>query len=156
VIFDRTQNDVDTAIRLRNEKVKNFKTLTNEEISVLEKGTITINTLNRIENKQAELRDMLVQLGYSFFIIETKKWTENDIFDATEFERIINNLDKFKDAFSKMTTTPNTPDVSYYFQSINDIEKILFDLGFLVDNTMKNINFSWAIGLADTGLNFTS
>ena len=52
MIFDRTQNDVDTAIRLRREKVQTFQELTESEIVILEKGTLTINTLNRIESKQ--------------------------------------------------------------------------------------------------------
>ena len=57
MIFDRTQNDVDTAILLRNTKVKKFETLTESEIATLEKGTLTINTLNRIEAKQEELKN---------------------------------------------------------------------------------------------------
>ena len=63
MIFDRTQEDVDTAVRLRNEKVKEFKNLTNEEINTLERGTITINTLNRIENKQTEIAELFSRLS---------------------------------------------------------------------------------------------
>ena len=165
MIFDRTQNDVDTAIRLRSEKVKfdpvtmqpiNPEELTESEIATLEKGTITHNTLNRIESKQEELKDLLIALGHSFFSLTTKTWTANDIFNEVDFRRIINNLDKLKEAFTTMITTPKTPEPNYYFQNINDIEKILFDLDFLINNARKNINLSWAIGTADTGLNFTS
>ena len=56
MIFDRTQNDVDTAILLRDTKVKNFETLTESEIATLEKGMLTINTLNRIETKQRRIK----------------------------------------------------------------------------------------------------
>ena len=63
MIFDRTQNDVDAAISLRNKKVKGFESLTSEEINTLERGTITINTLNRIENKQMELANLFSQLS---------------------------------------------------------------------------------------------
>ena len=35
MIFDRTQNDVDTAIFLRDTKVKNFEELTESEIVIL-------------------------------------------------------------------------------------------------------------------------
>ena len=54
MIFDRTQNDVDTAILLRDTKIKKFETLTESEIATLEKGMLTINTLNRIEDRQEQ------------------------------------------------------------------------------------------------------
>ena len=64
MIFDRTQNDVDTAILIRSEKVQNFETLTESEIATLEKGTLTINTLNRIENKQSELKNLVFRFFF--------------------------------------------------------------------------------------------
>ena len=68
MIFDRTQNDVDTAILLRNTKVKNFETLTESDIATLEKGTLTINTINRIENKQEEFVKTI--LSYKMELVE--------------------------------------------------------------------------------------
>ena len=68
MIFDRTQNDVDTAILLRDTKVKKFETLTESEIATLEKGTLTINTLNRIENKQEEFVKTI--LNYKMELVE--------------------------------------------------------------------------------------
>ena len=155
MIFDRTQNDVDTAIRIRREKVQTFQELTESEITTLEKGTITYNTLNRIESKQAQLQEVLKQLGY-LVDIEAKHWTESDIFDEAEFDRILRNLDELTALIAMLSTTPPIPEMQYHFQNINDIEKILFDLDFLLGNAEKNINFAWAIGIADTGLNFTS
>ena len=43
MIFDRTQDDVDTAILLRDTKVKKFEALTESEIETLEKGTLVLN-----------------------------------------------------------------------------------------------------------------
>ena len=91
MIFDRTQNDVDTAVRLRNEKVKEFKNLTSEEINTLERGTITINTLNRIENKQIEIAELFSNLSINVDI-ENKNWEETQIFNRVEFQRILDNL----------------------------------------------------------------
>lgn len=156
MIFDRTQNDVDASIRIRREKVQTFQMLTEAEIETLEKGMLTINTINRIEDKQAELKSRLVESGHSFFNIESQNWSQEDIFDESNFNRIVKNLDVLKDVLGEMKSTPKTPEAIYYFQNINDIEKILFDLDFLLDNAQKNINFAWAIGTADTGLNFTS
>lgn len=156
MIFDRNQNDVDTAILLRDTKVKNFEALTEIEIATLEKGTLTINTLNRIESKISELNSLLETLGYVPFDMVVKTWEYTDIFSVDEFNRIIANVGMLRAAIPMMKDTPDTPLAEYYYSNINDLEKILYDVDFLLNNSQKNVNFSWAIGIADTGLNFTS
>lgn len=156
MIFDRTQNDVDTAVALRDTKVKNFAALTESEIATLEKGTLTINTLNRIESKISELNSILETLGYVPLDIVIKNWKYTDIFSVDEFSRIVANVGMLRAAIPVMKDTPDTPLAEYYFSNINDLEKILYDIDFLLNNSKRNVNFSWAIGIADTGLNFTS
>ena len=99
MIFDRTQNDVDTAILLRDTKVKKFETLTESEIATLEKGMLTINTLNRIETKQEELKNLFNEIGYWNTSIINKTWGENDIFNVDEFQRILDNTNILRQAF---------------------------------------------------------
>jgi hypothetical protein len=143
MIFDRTQNDVDTAIRLRNEKVKfdpitmqpiNPEELTESEIASLEKGTITYNTLNRIENKQDELKNLFNDMGYWNTPITNKVWGENDIFNVDEFQRIIDNTNILRQAFFVYKSTPNTPPVSYHYNDINALEKILYNLDVMIND----------------------
>jgi hypothetical protein len=143
VIFDRTQNDVDTAIRLRNEKVKfdhitmqpiNPEALTESEIATLEKGTITYNTLNRIENKQEELKNLFNDMGYWNTLIINKVWGENDIFNVDEFQRILDNINVLRQAFFVYKDTPNTPPISYHYNDINSLEKILYDLDVMIND----------------------
>ena len=147
MIFDRTQNDVDTAIRLINEKVKfdsvtmqpiNPEVLTESEIATLEKGTLTINTLNRIENKQEELKNLFNNMGYWNTPITSKVWGENYIFNVDEFERIIDNTNVLRQAFFVYKDTPNTPPVSYHYSNINALEKILYDLDVMI-NDVKSL-----------------
>ena len=141
MIFDRTQNDVDTAILLRDTKVKNFEELTESEIATLEKGTITINTLNRIENKQEELKNLFNDMGYWNTSITNKQWTENDIFDNNcerDFQRILDNTNILRQAFFVYKDTPNTPPVSYHWQDINALEKILYDLDVMINDVKSN------------------
>ena len=132
MIFDRTQNDVDTAILLRNTKVKKFETLTESEIATLEKGTLTINTLNRIESKQEELKNLFNGIGYWNTLITNKTWSENDIFNVDEFQRILDNTNVLRNAFFVYQDTPNTPPISYYWDDINALEKILYDLEVMI------------------------
>ena len=138
MIFDRTQNDVDTAILIRNTKVKKFESLTESDINYLERGTFTINTLNRIENKQDELKNLFNDMGYWNTPITNKVWGENDIFNVDEFQRILDNTNVLRQAFFVYKDTPNTPPVSYHWQDINDLEKILYDLDVMI-NDVKSL-----------------
>ncbi len=150
MIFDRTQNDVDTAIRLRNEKVKfdpitmqpiNPEELTESEIATLEKGTITYNTLNRIETKQEELKNLFNDMGYWNTPITNKVWGENDIFNVDEFQRILDNTNVLRQAFFVYKNTPNTSPVSYHYNDINALEKILYDLDVMISNVKADYRF---------------
>ena len=138
MIFDRTQNDVDTAILLRNTKVKNFETLTESDIATLEKGTLTINTLNRIESKQEELKNLFNEMGYWNTSITNKTWGENDIFNEDEFKRILDNANVLRQAFFVYKDTPNTPPISFYWNDINALEKILYDLDVMINDVKSN------------------
>ena len=138
MIFDRTQNDVDTAIILRREKVQKFQELSESEIATLEKGTLTINTLNRIENKQEELKNLFNDMGYWNTPITNKVWGENDIFNANEFQRILDNTNVLRQAFFVYKVTPNTPPISYYWDDINALEKILFDLDVMINDVKSH------------------
>ena len=91
MITDRTLQDVENAILIRNKKVKTFQSLTEEDINVLEKGLVTIVTLNRVEQKQAELKNLLNSIGYWNTPIINKEWSYEQIFDDKELERLFNN-----------------------------------------------------------------
>ena len=134
MIFDRTQNDVSAAISLRHDKVQKFQALTESEIAILEKGTMTINTLNRIENKQEELKNLFNDMGYWNTPITNKVWGENDIFNVDDFQRILDNTNVLRQAFFVYKNTPNTPPVSYHYNDINALEKILYDLDVMIND----------------------
>ena len=150
MIFDRTQNDVDTARIIRNEKVKfdpitmqplNLDELTPTELEILTKGTFNYTDLNRIENKQEELKNLFNDMGYWNTPITNKTWGENDIFNADEFQRILDNTNVLRQAFFVYKDTPNTPPVSYYFEDINALEKILFDIDVMINDVKANYRF---------------
>lgn len=147
MIFDRTQNDVDIAILLRNEKVKfdpitmqptNLDELTPTELATLNKGTFNYTDLNRIETKQDELKNLFNEMGYWNTPITNKVWNGTQIFDEAEFQRIIDNLNILRDAFFVYSNTPKTPPVSYHFEDINALEKILYDLDVMINNVKSN------------------
>lgn len=138
MIFNRTQSDIDSAISIRETKVKKFQELTSDEVETLEKGTMTINTLNRIENKQEELKSLFNSMGYWNTPIITKTWDYTNIFNVSEFQRILYNLDILRNAFFVYTDTPKTPNVSYHFDDINALEKILYDLDVMINDVKSH------------------
>jgi hypothetical protein len=138
MIIDRSQEDVNAAIDLRNTKIKTFEELTESDIKTLERGFFTINTLNRIEQKQKELSDILALYGYVSNCENKTDWIETDIPNESDYQRILDNMDKLKNSYTYMKTTPNTPTDLFHFQKMNDAEKILVDIEFLIDNMVSS------------------
>lgn len=138
MIYDRTQIDITKAKKIRDEYVKKFSELTTEQIEQLERGCLTHNTLNRIENKQIELKALFSNLCYFVKNIKTKTWEISDVFYKSDFERILNNLNLLVNAFFVYSNTPNIPNSNLTkYSTINDIEKILVDLEKMI-NELKD------------------
>lgn len=124
MITDRTQKDVDAARKIRAEKVQKFIELTEADINTLERGFITTNTLNRIENKQSELKEILHEAGYSVNIIN-RTWQYNDFFNNSELNRLIENDKILRKNFELFPDMPSIPQPKYSYNNINALEKIL-------------------------------
>lgn len=139
MIFDRTMEDVISAISVRAEKVQKGEKLTAEDIEILERGTLTINTLNRIENKQAELKEILIEMGYGVSAMPNSVWDFSEIFKQEDFDRILTNEQKLKDAFFVYSSTPSVSINNYrLFSVINEVEKILDDIEKMTDDVKSN------------------
>lgn len=133
MIYDRTQADVDAAKNIFETKVKNFIGLTAEEIAQLQRGTFEKTTIDRIEEKQKDLKGVLNGLGYYNIDIKNKSWTGNEIFDSADFNRLINNSEALKKGFFSYPATPEKPPATYTYSTINAIEKILFDIDVMIN-----------------------
>lgn len=137
MIFDRTQNDIDTALILRA-KIQSGETLTESERDLIERGTLTINTLNRIENKEQELSGLFKKAGYYSSDIVNREWAYSDFFTISDFTRILQNINILRKSFFTYSNTPQTPGDNYRkYQVINDVEKILNDLELMLSD-LKN------------------
>lgn len=128
MIYDRTQEDIHNARILIEEKVKKFVSLNDDEINLLEKACITVNTLNRIEDKIAESKDILQKMGYYSKPFISKNWDSTKIFTDLDFKRITDNISELVKAFFVYSDTPDIPEPVYHFTNINDMEKILYDM----------------------------
>ena len=88
--------------------------------------------------KTKELKNLFNDMGYWNTQITNKTWGENDIFNADEFQRILDNTNVLRQAFFVYKATPNTPPISYYWDDINSLEKILYDLDVMINDVKSN------------------
>ena len=142
MIYDRTILDVREAQRIRANKVQKNIKLSESDIETLERGMLTINTLNRIENKQKELKDLIAEKGYSIEDVYNKTWEYSGIFNVADFERIIKNLKILTEKFYLFVDTQSHANLKnieknlvelettaeFHYTTINNIEKALADL----------------------------
>lgn len=135
MVTDRTAQDVETAKALRA-KLQSGQSLTTAEETAIERGTCTITMLNRVESKQKELAQILNEYRYMVSIDNKINWTYSDIFTQQDHERLLNNLNKLREAFFIYTNTPPTPTYLYNYQNANDVEKILVDIEAMIDDML--------------------
>lgn len=139
MIFDRTAEDISTALSIRAEKVQKGIELTESDITALERGTLTYNTLNRIENKQDEQQTRLNDMAYSVTLFGNKVWDATQIYSQAEFDRVLANLEKLKQAFYTLKETPAIPDSNYRrYDTINAVEKILNDIDVVIADIISH------------------
>ena len=128
MIYNRTLEDVENAREIIETKVKKFLELTEEELDILNRGYVSVNTINRIENQQTMLKNLFNSMGYYNSHNENKEWGYSDIFKQIDLDRIVENTVLLRKAFFTFSYTPENPNAKYYFEDFNRMEKILFDL----------------------------
>lgn len=139
MIFDRTEQDVKEASRLREEKVKKFIPLSDEEKEIMERGFLTVNTINRIERVRAWLVSELQSMGYYNIPIISKEWNIGDIYTLGDFFEWTKNLYAFKENF--LEYGGDLPNNDYHYKSINIIEKNLYLLGKKIEEVKSAYSF---------------
>lgn len=134
-VTDRTQADVDNAKAIRANKIQTGGTPTSAEYATLDKGSITHETLNRIENNQAYLKSLLNEAGYWGISTQNRAtaWITGDILRAEDWQRILNNETALKTAYFIYTDTPQTPNTLLTYGNLNSVEKILDDLEHMIN-----------------------
>lgn len=114
LIFDRVQADVD---------------------QMTKKAYIAYDDLNRVENAVWQISETLNHMGYRNTIVRRKAWKMDDFRTEADMVRLRNNIQAIRNAYYTPSSTPLTPDRITYtsIYQANAIEKILYDLGTLVE-----------------------
>lgn len=114
LIFDRVQADVD---------------------SLTKKAYIAYDDLNRVESAVKWISHVLNRYGYKNVTHNKLNWQMNEFRTEKDMERLRQNIIAIRAAYYTPDSTPLTPDRITYtsIYQANAIEKILYDLGTLVE-----------------------
>ena len=74
--------------------------------------------------------------SYMLPTLLTEIFDENSVFTIKHFNRIINNIEEIRKAFFVKEDTPLTPIPSYHFETLNSIEKILYDIDEIIESML--------------------
>lgn len=136
MINDRTQNDVDEAIRLNRIGWDNMTE--NERLQWLSglKGSYNPSDMNRIEMAVQIIADLLNKYEYKVDISTFLHWGKKSIPNRTDLKRYLDNVSRLIKAFYIKPTTPELPsDMNKFtFEEANAIEQILIDIYVLFKN----------------------
>lgn len=131
-IFDRTQNDVESAIK----QIALWKANGVDKPSEL-KGCLNMGDLNRIEKDIQFLSDTLSSLYY-FSDVSTKTWQRSTLPTAKEITRILNNIQILINSFYQREDAPDLPTTVLSYEHLNSIEENLYLLKDLLDDMVSS------------------
>lgn len=132
MVTDRTQADVTYA-------------LAHPDSTTSLKGAYNYTDLNRVEAKVDELQTILRTYNYFSDTLTVKtNWTYSDKFTPNNAQRYLSNVKKIRDALTVMTSTPAVPGTmqGFTYQRANDIEQVLVDIEFLINNIIASFYYS--------------
>ncbi|MGI5948459.1 MAG: hypothetical protein ACOX8K_13845 [Lachnospiraceae bacterium] len=114
LVFDRTQADLD---------------------NLTKKAYIDYQDLIRVESAVKWISHILNVKGYRNTTNNRLEWSMNDFRTDADMTRLRNNIQAIRNAYYTPDSTPLTPDRITYtsIYQANAIEKILYDLGLLVE-----------------------
>lgn len=127
-IFDRTQEDVEFAVRKISEWIAYGKPTDVYDL----KGCLNVSDINRIEGNIAYLSERLGELAYLSSIF-TKKWTKDGLPTESDIQRIINNVHELINSYYQQSVAPTLPSKMLSYSDINSIEENLDLIKYLLD-----------------------
>lgn len=107
------------------------------------KGNYNATDLNRVEEWCQYISDLLNEYGYYVSIVTKTDWTVGlgKPNMTSEINRIKTNIQSLIDAYVVMQSTPEVPSttrLAINYQEANNIERILVDLEFLINNMAES------------------
>lgn len=154
LICDRTEADIEHWKQLQAKGYANLTAGERGEWDAGLRGAYNASDMNRVESAVTALAASLNAAGYSVMVTTKTDWALTDIPTPTDMQRYLDNVSAIRSALIILTTTPVAPTTmdGLLWSTANDIEKILADVDWLIDQMKANVNAGWAIGTSHTGL----
>jgi hypothetical protein len=119
-VFDRTQEDVDRAIKQISEWIAS--SLSGKPIVVSDlKGCLKVADINRIEGNIAYLSE---RLNEYYYVADTpsKTWDRGGLPTKYDVERILRNIRELREVFCVHPNAPSVPSSMLRYDDVNAVE----------------------------------
>lgn len=122
-VFDRTQADVDFAIKQIAEWVA--LDISGAPYAAYDlKGCLNASDINRIEGNIRYLSEHLTQYGYTVNAF-TKSWTNDGMPNVEDISRILGNVRELISSFYTLPSAPDVPSGMNNYNNVNAVEQNL-------------------------------
>lgn len=144
LITDRTQADVDYAVRLNAVGWGNMTADEQAAWTLGLKGTYNASDLNRVGNAVKYVAGRLESAGYSAPVDPKIDWLESDIPTESSMERYLEDVETIRSTLTVLPGTPDVPEdmVGLTYEEANDIERILLAVDTLITNMINAYLYS--------------
>lgn len=144
LITDRTQADVDYAVRLSQ---KGWSGMTAEEKADWEsnlKGTYNASDLNRVGNAVTYVAGRLTEAGYFVPVSPKIDWTDSDIPKESDMQTYLEDVEILRSALTVLPETPEVPEdmEGLTYEEANDIERIFLAVDDLITKMINSYFYS--------------
>ncbi len=143
LITDRTKVDVD---RLKALLARDWQGLTEAErqeyLEASHKGAYNASDLNRVGAAVNYVAGLLTEWGYPYYPDMRTNWTATEIFYAADLREYLAAVKGLRERMAVLEDTPETPDKVRDHQQANDIEKIIEDVHWLLQNMIAGLPYA--------------
>lgn len=105
-----------------------------------DKGTYNATDLNRVGEAMIYLAERFNSYGYTIEVSPKTDWVIEDIPTAEQMAHYLKDLSALREVYAVLETTPQVPDDmnKLTYQEANDIEQILTDIEFVINQVVRS------------------
>lgn len=148
MIYDRKYIDIVNAKKIYANKITKFETLTADEQEIIDRAFFNTTAINRITSRINGIWDFIIGAGgVKTSNEDVREWGEQEFFTISNFSNIRQNI---KDAIKQLEVLafPNTEaylglynivNDEWIYTNLNNMEKLLYDMGEILDKFVKQV-----------------
>lgn len=148
MIYDRKYIDIVNAKKIYADKVIKFQALTADEQKIIDKAFFNTTAINRITSRINGIWDFIIGAGgVKTSNKDVRQWEDQEFFTLSNFLNIRQNI---KDVIAQLEVL-DFPNIEGYldlynivndewiYTNLNNMEKLLYDMGEILDKFVKQV-----------------